>query len=207
MTKTLWRALLYKKLAEHPVHGRTLDVGGDRRSGYHALVHERPADIRVANLDGVGGNDIACDLEKGIPAPDAAFEHVLCINVLEHIFRYEQLLAEMRRVLTGGGTLILAVPFIIQYHPSPRDHWRFSKDTLDRIVRDAGFRNVTVTTLGTGVFGALYQLSHGFLHFGVVRAVARSCAVGLDALVGFVKKGSVYDAEHYPLGYVVVAEK
>lgn len=205
--KTLWRELLYKELSSVRLSGSTLDVGGDRASHYHVLVHENPSQIRVANLEAKESTDISCNLEGGIPVEDSSFDNVLCINVLEHIFKYQFLLEEMRRVLRPDGKLVLAVPFIIAFHPSPRDHWRFSKDTLERIMADAGFKDVCVKTVGTGVFGALFQLSYGFLHFGIVRYIARHVAVALDWLVSCIKKESVYSTRYYPLGYTVTARK
>lgn len=207
MIKTLWRELLYAELAKHALVGTTLDVGGDRASQYHELMCERPLDIRVANFESKTKNDISCDLEKGIPVGDDLFDTVLCINVLEHVFNYQQLLAEMHRVMRKEGRLIIAVPFIIAYHPSPRDHWRFTSETLTNIVTEAGFRDVEIQTIGTGVFGALYQLSHGFLHFNSLRVCARYFAIFLDRLVSRFKKHNVYDKTHYPLGYVVIATK
>ncbi len=207
MTKTLWRELLYKELSKIDLTGPTLDVGGDRASHYHVLMHHDPEEIRVANLEAKEASDITCDLEEGIPVPDSAFKNVLCINVLEHIFKYQQLLTEMSRVMQKDGVLVLAVPFIIAYHPSPRDHWRFTAETLERIVSEAGFKNVQVKTVGTGVFGALFQLSHGFLHFNIARYVVRALAIFLDKVVSRVRKESVYSGTYYPLGYVVTAKK
>lgn len=207
MSNTLWRELLYERLAEHSLSGEVLDVGGARASGYHKRMGMTRARLMLANLSKEKEEDIACDLENGIPAEDCIFDTVLCINVLEHIFNYAQLLREMHRVLRPQGTLILAVPFIIEYHPSPRDHWRYSGDTLLRIVGEAGFSDVQVETIGTGVFGALYQLGHGMLHFSALRIIAKRSAVLLDALVSRLRKRNVYDAEHYPLGFVVTARR
>lgn len=43
--------------------------------------------------------------------PDATFDMFSHNDVLEHVYRYPQALAQMRRVLRPGGALIFAVPF------------------------------------------------------------------------------------------------
>ena len=40
-----------------------------------------------------------------------AFDHVVCLDVLEHVPDYRRGLAECHRVLRPGGTLLLSVPF------------------------------------------------------------------------------------------------
>lgn len=42
--------------------------------------------------------------------PDAAFDVVLCLSVLEHLWQPEIMLAECRRVLAPGGLLLVNVP-------------------------------------------------------------------------------------------------
>lgn len=45
-----------------------------------------------------------------LPFADHSFDHVICSEVLEHIDDYQQMLAEMNRVLKPGGTLNVSVP-------------------------------------------------------------------------------------------------
>jgi 2-polyprenyl-3-methyl-5-hydroxy-6-metoxy-1,4-benzoquinol methylase len=54
-------------------------------------------------------------IEGELPAalaqlPDANFDLVLCLSVLEHLWQPENMLAECRRVLAPGGLLLLNVP-------------------------------------------------------------------------------------------------
>jgi methionine biosynthesis protein MetW len=45
-----------------------------------------------------------------LPFGDAAFDVVVCIEVLEHLFSPQAALAEIQRVLRPGGTAIITVP-------------------------------------------------------------------------------------------------
>ena len=100
--------------------GRLLDVGcgdgalGARLAAQGALVtgvDPSPAAIdraRAAHPD----MDWALPTEDGrLPAPDASFDVVTCVHVLEHVADTQTLLSESRRVLVSGGFLIVTVPF------------------------------------------------------------------------------------------------
>jgi len=67
-----------------------------------------------ANLDlsSTGPGVRACDLRRGIPAKDGAFDAVYVSHLLEHFPRKEaqHLLKECHRVLRPGGIIRLAVP-------------------------------------------------------------------------------------------------
>jgi len=73
------------------------------------------------------------DLERTTWA-DAAFDVVICSDVLEHVRLYERALDELARVIAPGGTLVLTAPFapdvalhriwcIVDKQDSERDVW------------------------------------------------------------------------------------
>lgn len=64
------------------------------------------------------GVDIRCDI-TAIPERDGAFDAILCSEVLEHIPDPLKALAEFRRLLRPGGTLILTAPFASLVHFAP----------------------------------------------------------------------------------------
>ncbi len=77
--------------------------------------------------DGVGGQtgkwdqaqlDIMCDITD-IPEPDASFDAVMCIEVLEHVPEPGRALRELTRLLRPGGTLIITAPFCSRTHFAP----------------------------------------------------------------------------------------
>jgi ubiquinone/menaquinone biosynthesis C-methylase UbiE len=105
-----------------------------------------------------------------LPFADASFDLVICIEVLEHLFSPDGAAREMHRVLRPKGVLIASAPNAVYWrlranllfgvwNPlgdelSAEQPWRdphvrfFSPRTLERMLRHAGFAQVTVGTHG-----------------------------------------------------------
>jgi SAM-dependent methyltransferase len=75
---------------------------------------------------------------KTLPFPDASFDTVLSVQVLEHTPEPENLLAEMARVLKPDGLLILTAPFSFRLHEEPHDYFRFSRHGLEELCARSG---------------------------------------------------------------------
>lgn len=193
--------MLYKELANIDLNGRVLDLGGSKKAGYHDLIKGEHT-FDVANIDKEYGFDIELDLEKPFKVNSEAYDGVLAINVLEHIYNYENFLSESHRVMKQGGSIIIGVPFLIQVHPCPHDHWRYSKETLEKLLNKAGFKDIQVRAIGKGPFTAAFQIIYNALYFSVLRAIAYVIASAFDSIVQK-KMGK----DSYPLGYLVTARK
>ncbi|HEX7300671.1 MAG TPA: class I SAM-dependent methyltransferase [Solirubrobacteraceae bacterium] len=103
----------------------------------------------------------AVKLAEGAPLPfgEDAFDVVWAGEVLEHVADVVGLLAEVRRVLSWGGSLLVTTPWhgrlvvAPDSHFDPRaDHLRFfSARTLRAVLRDAGFLDIEVRRTGRGL--------------------------------------------------------
>ena len=62
--------------------------------------------------------DIVSDITQ-IPVPDASFDAVMCIEVLEHVPDPNRAITELTRVLKKGGYLIVTAPFCSITHFAP----------------------------------------------------------------------------------------
>ncbi len=165
-----------------------LDVGcGDRRYAAHF-----EAAGRYVGFD-LPGNDVAdvTGHAEDLPFPDASFDVVICIQVLEHVDDPAAVVRELRRVCRPGGRVLASTHGTQVYHPSPGDHWRWTRTGLERLFGSAGhWRSVTVVPgAGTAstlamLFSTYVELLSARLHLAVVaRAVIRllnSAGGGVD---------------------------
>lgn len=138
------------RLARVPAGAAVLDIGC--RDG--GLRRYLPPGVRYQGMDitpEFAGPDIVIqDVSNGIPFPDAGFDHVFCIEVLEHVPNPYGALTEMRRVLRPDGVLILSVPN--PYHvkelvwnlfriPDRQGHiYGWTRQTMTRLGEMTGFR-------------------------------------------------------------------
>ena len=91
--------------------------------------------------------------------PDRRFDVVLMSHALEHLYRPKKVLAEVRRILDDEGVLVVAVPNAASWESAlcgrwwgpwdpPRHLYHFTKESLTRLLAQAGF---AVIQLRTGV--------------------------------------------------------
>lgn len=124
-------AWVKKALARIPVGARILDAGAGEQRYKPSCTHLHYVAQDFARYDGLGngkglhtgswdqsGLDIVCDITS-IPEPDASYDAVLCIEVLEHLPEPLAALRELSRILKPGGTLILTSPFCSLTHFAP----------------------------------------------------------------------------------------
>lgn len=156
-TPSLLRRAEIEALSHIELRGRVLDLGGVKESSY-LRSFKGNFSVTTVNLDEGANPDIIHDLESHLPIRDEVYDHVLIINVLEHIFDYSTLLAEAKRVVKRGGSIIVAVPFLFPNHPSPNDYHRFTEESLRREFSKIGLNDVQITPLVCGVFSSVYLL-------------------------------------------------
>jgi len=98
------------KLARVGESCSVLDIGA--RDG--GLGDWLPASTRYQGLDiapeFASDRVIIRDVSLGLPFPDASFDFVFCIEVMEHVPNPFAALTEIRRVLRPDGVLVLSVP-------------------------------------------------------------------------------------------------
>lgn len=92
---------------------------------------------------------IIADLTKPLPFKNACCDIIFMSNVLEHIPNPEKLLLECYRLLTKGGYIIATVPFLVSVHRPPYDFYRYTNFMLERLLRQTGFEEIEVKSLGS----------------------------------------------------------
>lgn len=83
-----------------------------------------------------------------MPFEAAAFDTVVCTQVLEHVKEPRQLLGEMFRVLRPGGVMILSVPMTWPDHEEPYDFYRYTRYGVEYLVKGVGFEIVELHQRG-----------------------------------------------------------
>jgi SAM-dependent methyltransferase len=205
-TKSLLRREEYRALSVLSINGSILDVGGSKKSGYHELIKGTHT-ITTGNIDASYGADVIFDAEKRWDFADSSFEGVLLVNLLEHLYHYQNAVSEAHRVLKQGGTLAGVVPFMFNVHGSPNDHFRYTRSTLERMFQDAGFTQIKITELGTGAFSVIYHCLIGLVRFDWLATPLIALATFFDHLIARLKPNNKLSAKEMPLGYYFEVRK
>lgn len=191
----------YRKLFSHCEY-RSIDMAvGEAQWDYSAL-------------------DYVAPLDK-MPIETGAFDAVLCTQVLEHLEKPRESVAEMFRVLRPGGVLYITVPMAQGEHQVPYDFFRYTSYGLKSICSGAGFSEVKVSPLGGMPARLAYELPALLNLFPPLRTyrnffTAALVLFPLRTLAGLLVRGlqhfllwaDRFDAQPvYPYGWAVTAIK
>jgi len=130
-----------------------LDIGTEHRFRKELRLREdwlRGKNYRAAGYrPRMDFGDHNCDFDLDvcqIELPDASFDCVICLEVLEHVADPFAAAQELQRILRPGGALVLTVPFLNGYHGHPKstsathddfpDYWRFTHQGLEKLFVD-----------------------------------------------------------------------
>jgi SAM-dependent methyltransferase len=155
---------LLSKVPEARPGALALDLGS-YRSPYRSLVEARGYELKTLDIVPDYGADFvgtAEDTQLG----DATFDLVLCTQVLEHCPSPWRVMAEIHRILSSGGHVIVSVPHVWFYHPHPGDYWRFTQEGITTLCDQSGMRVLELVSQGGTVLSAVQILN--FLMYGVL---------------------------------------
>ena len=202
--KDLYRILMNEGCEVFELKGSVLDIGAGAGTPSYLRFFKKREGCSIASVDALLNGDGHVDFEKDpLPQHESSVDMALLLNVLEHIYRFDFLLHEAHRVLREGGRLIGVVPFLINYHPDPHDHWRYTKETLKKILTEAGFREIGVTEFGTGPFAAAFSQVE-FMVPRLFKLVLVPVVLGLDRFLHWLNPTLI---ERLPLGFFFTAKK
>jgi len=116
-----------KFLRKYQKEGKTLNIGsGPRKLG---------PDIVNMDIHSYKGVDIVADA-LSIPLPDGSVSRIVSDNVLEHVADPKLAVAEINRILSVGGYAYICTPFMYQFHASPNDFQRWTREGLCELMKD-----------------------------------------------------------------------
>lgn len=154
---SLMRFLQYEQFDRLDLEGRVLDFGGGQAAKYRHLYDKWRAncDIHTANInEGDAPTYLLVGDFQPIDCEDDFYDVVVSLNTLEHVYKVEDWLVELRRVLKPGGQFIFTVPFMFRTHGHPSDYNRFTPAAWTRKLKEAGFSGVSVKSLYWGPYSA-----------------------------------------------------
>jgi SAM-dependent methyltransferase len=152
---------------------RVLDLGSS--AGSYARREFGSARNRLANASVHVSVDVNASVRpavvgdaQSLPFASESFDVILANNVIEHLREPDAGVAEMRRVLRPGGTILYTIPFLYPVHEAPHDYVRFTAHGLRQLFRE--FSEVDVQARG-GWFSTVAQLvfllTHGTDRVGI----------------------------------------
>jgi len=151
------KALLREKfvsIASHYVKGRVLDVGCGKRPFYPFLPTTVTEYVGQDN-DPALKPDIVSDA-NAIPVEEGSFDTILCNEVLEHVYKPQEVLREIVRILKPGGYVYITVPMMWCLHYEPYDFWRYTPFSLRNLLEEAGLYVEKIERSG-GLFSLIGQ--------------------------------------------------
>ncbi|WP_228126529.1 class I SAM-dependent methyltransferase [Candidatus Marinarcus aquaticus] len=141
-----WRQMKKSILkASHYVKGKCLDIGAGQ-APYKKYLEEKCteyiiSDSSLTHKEMFKASDVQFVNAEATSLPFASetMDTVILTQVLEHVFDYQDVIIEAKRVLKKEGILLLSVPFIYQAHAQPYDFFRFSEFGLKTLLEKNGF--------------------------------------------------------------------
>lgn len=145
-----------------------LDIGA-KRGGLAVVAREQGlelaytgADLSAANVElarADGFDVVQANVDERLPFPDASFDCVFALELLEHLVTPLHLLEEMRRVLVDDGRVVVSVPSpyswvevareLFGLHDTEGHLTAFTTPVLTNVAALAGFR--VARRLGTSL--------------------------------------------------------
>jgi SAM-dependent methyltransferase len=114
-----------------------IDIGcGDKP--YYPWVADRVKAYIGVDLRAAYPVDVVAGGER-LPFAGQCAEAVIASQVLEHVPEPDKVLQEMRRLLKDEGHIIVSVPCVYAYHPTPGDYWRWTPEGFQTLLERQDF--------------------------------------------------------------------
>ncbi len=184
------------------VTGKTIDLGSGEGTNLTYYDFMDNTDAKIEKVDYFKNAEIEINLEQKLLINKNEYDTVILFNTIEHIENYKNLISEIYRILKTKGSLELFVPFLVLYHPDPKDIFRPTHFYLEKILKDQGF-NVNITLIGVGPFFAAYQNIFRYFKFPLFQTIFFVFFDTLNRIVRFFSK----DYSNYYCGIHATCKK
>lgn len=201
---SLTRTFFHHQVSGLALSGDILDLGSgaSKPAYYRYLKLSKPYTLTLTDHYKTSPDTLIIDMETRFDL-HRRFNFVLMMNVLEHLYHPTSALQNALKHLKKSGKLIGFVPFLVGIHPDPADYFRYTSQSLTRILSDVGFSRISVSSVGAGPFIAGLSLVLDFIPV-ILRPVFVYPSLLIDQVI---IRFSSYHRERYPLGYLFTATK
>jgi len=152
---------------------------------------------------------------RKIPFEDERFDGIMCTEVLEHVYDYQQLVDEIFRVMKIGSKGIFTIPWSARNHYIPNDYFRYTPSTILRIFKC--FNKIQISPRGTDLTSICAKILVVFIRNinpGLIWRfvflplwLALSPLLFITLLIGHLSLLFGIGSNDDPLGYTILVEK
>ena len=108
---SITRSLMNQIIEKLDFSGKILDIGGGRNSSYISIFKD--VEYISVNIDKKILPDILVKENQKFPLKDNYFDTCLLFNILEHIYDWEFIFSEIKRLLVKDGKIYIIIPFFL----------------------------------------------------------------------------------------------
>jgi hypothetical protein len=202
---SILRILQILEVKKIKINGSILDVGSKKSiSNVTNYVSTKETIVYLDNFSN-NSDDINMDLESIQQNVKYSFNNIFLMNVLEHIYNYQNCLKNCYNLLSNKGLFFGSTPFLFRIHPSPNDFHRYTEQSLRKSLEEAGFSNIRIRVLAGGIGICFYSLIFNTTkRIPLINNFLVIFFLGLDEFIHVFSKNF---RSTMPLGYYFSGEK
>ena len=167
--------------------GKVIDLGAGNGSNLSYYDHLDSSKASIEKTDLYKDSDKQINLEDKLEIKSETYDGVILFNTLEHIENHKNLISEISRIVKKKGKLEIFVPFLVYYHPDPKDFFRPTHFYLKNILEENGFE-VKINLIGVGALAVSYQNLYRYLKFPIIKSIFFIFFEILNKIVGIFSK-------------------
>lgn len=175
--------------------GKTIDLGAksSASSYFEHIKSENGVTYTFVDLYARDEAILTIDLDEEFPVGDNSYDTAFLFNVLEHVYDTRNVLSETNRILRPGAKLFGGNPFMYKYHRDPSDYWRFTHEAMERLLVEAGFKDIRIIKSGVGCFTVATSQIAKRLRLKPLIFLSYLFGISMDKLLGrFIKSNDEF---------------